>query len=375
MRVLAVINGMGTGGAERSLAESIEPLAKRGVDVEIAVLHRRREGVENAVAQSTTVHDLPGTWRNKLTGLRTLLQQGSFDLVHSTLFEADVLSRTATIRRTPLLTSLVNTSYDKTRLNDQRIRRSRFEGARAIDALTGRVAASHYHAITQAVADSAAKRLHIAPKRITVIPRGRNSKRLGTRTDPRRATAREQLGVDPDAELVVSVGRQEYQKGQVQIIEALGYLADRPHLQLLIAGREGNATPDINRAIASSPAAGRIRLLGHVDNVPDLLVAADALIFPSHFEGLGGTLIEAMALQTPVVTSDIPVTREVLGPAAVYVASGDPRALSHAMSNLLNDRGEQNRLATLGHARFLDRYQLDRVMDQMADLMNMLVDQ
>ncbi|MDH5237313.1 MAG: hypothetical protein OEW85_06810, partial [Acidimicrobiia bacterium] len=53
-RVLAVVNGLGTGGAERSLAESIVPLRRRGVDISVACFHHRPEGVHDQVLATAT---------------------------------------------------------------------------------------------------------------------------------------------------------------------------------------------------------------------------------------------------------------------------------------------------------------------------------
>jgi len=369
VKVLAVINGLGTGGAERSLAESIEPLRRHDIDVHVAALHRREEGVQADVEQATTVHYLAAGRRGSAQDLTRLLRSSDYALVHSALFEADLASRIASLRRVPLLTSLVNTSYDPARLDDPRIRRSRLEAARFLDAVSGRLARVRYHAITDAVAESAVQRLHISRSHITVIPRGRNPERLGTASAERRSRTREALGFTNEDTLVLSVGRQEYQKGQTYLVEALSQLATHRNAHLLIAGREGNASSDINDAIQRSGVQSQVTLLGHLDNVPDLLVAADVLAFPSLFEGLGGTLIEAMALGTPIVAADLPVTREVLGESAMYAAPASADSLARALQDVLTDADLAASLVNRGKTRFAERYNLATVTEQMAGLM------
>jgi glycosyltransferase involved in cell wall biosynthesis len=77
--------------------------------------------------------------------------------------------------------------------------------------------------------------------------------------------------------------------------------------------------------------------LGHRDDAPDLLAAADVVVLPSRREGLPGTLIEAMFLEAPIVASDIPPVREVVGPdtPAALVPVGDRRALADAIVGIL----------------------------------------
>lgn len=371
MHVLQVINGLGTGGAERSLAESIGPLAQRGVEVSVATLHNRNEGVRSAVEDRTAVHPLPRHPWARLRRLRNIIRDSGIDLIHTTIFEADITGRAASVGMgTPVLTSIVNTSYDPIRLADPNVRRFKLEAARAVDALSGRFLTEHFHAITGVVAQSASQRLWIPPDRITVIPRGRDRSRLGKPSAERRAAVRAQLGLDPEAPVILGVGRQEFQKGHTQLVAAADrLLRSSPDLTVLIAGRKGGASAAIRSAIDATGSPTSFRLVGHVDNVPDLMCAADVLVFPSLFEGLGGTLIEAMGLGLPIVATDLPVIREVVGDAALLASRNDPSALSAATQRVLIDTRLRVRLAAAGQRRFGRDFELERVMDQMAHLM------
>jgi len=347
------------------------PLRERGIDVEFAVMHQRTTGVADEAQQLTRVHYLDGSRRSNLKKLRSLLRTKHHDLVHTTLFEADLLGRAASLRTgIPVLTSLVNTTYDASRLDDPNIRRSRLAAARLIDGVSGRVFTDHWHAISETVARSATDKLHVSRNKITVIPRGRDRQRLGVRSDERRSQVRARLGVSDDSIMLLSVGRQEYQKGQVYAIEALALLRQHlPNVYLFVAGRDGNATASIHSAIASNGCAESVSLLGHTDDVPDLLVAADLLVFPSLYEGLGGTLIEAMALGTPIVTSDLDVTREVTAGSAKLVRSGDPAAIADGVRAVLSDAGLRASMAKGGRQQFSERFELGAVMDATATMM------
>ena len=135
----------------------------------------------------------------------------------------------------------------------------------------------------------------------------------GNWSKERRARGREGLGIASDAPVIVTVGRQEYQKGQTHLIAAFERVArEYPEALLLLAGRRGYESGAIDAAIARSSFGDRIRSLGHRDDLPDVLAACDVFAFPSLYEGLGGAVIEAMALGLPVVSSDLPAVREVV---------------------------------------------------------------
>ena len=116
-----MINGLGTGGSERSLAEMLPRLRDGGVEPVIACLFRRAEGVHEALeAQGFDIRVLPGPrWTTRARALRRLVRATGPDLVHTAIFESDTLGRWAARRTSvPVLTSLVNTSYGPARRAD-----------------------------------------------------------------------------------------------------------------------------------------------------------------------------------------------------------------------------------------------------------------
>jgi glycosyltransferase involved in cell wall biosynthesis len=87
--------------------------------------------------------------------------------------------------------------------------------------------------------------------------------------------------------------------------------------------------------------AGTVRTPGYLPE-PDLLrvvAGAAALVMPSWYEGFGLPALEALACGTPVVASDLPALREVLGDQAELVPPGDPAALAEALTRVLDDPG------------------------------------
>jgi glycosyltransferase involved in cell wall biosynthesis len=301
-----------------------------------------------------------------------MIQSQRPELIHTTLFEADLVGRFAAVRTgIPVLSSLVNTGYDPVRLQDPNVRRFRLGAVRVVDGWTSRNLAAHFHAITHAVKDSAIRALGIDPERITVIERGRDPQRLGLPGVERRQHARRALGLADGDEVLISVGRQEFQKGQRFLLEAMKQLLhSRPRAVLLIAGRDGHATAELQRLHGQSGLRERVRFLGHRPDVPDVLAAGDVFVFPSLYEGLGGAVIEAMAMGLPIVASALPALREVVGDGdnAVLVEPGAPSALSSAIGNLLADPGRAADYGRRSREIFEERFTIERSAERMIQL-------
>jgi glycosyltransferase involved in cell wall biosynthesis len=374
VKVLYVINDLGVGGAERSLSELLPKLAEDGVEPVVVTLFVRPEGVHDRVENSGfSVRTLaPGGLRTWIPQLRRVIAQEHPAIVHTTNFEADIAGRVAAAR-TPaaVLTSLVNTSYDPVRLQDPNIKRWKIAVVRRVDALTARYLTAHFHAITEAVKVSAVRTLGVPAERITVIERGRDAARLGRRTVERRAQIRASLGVPDDRLVVLNVGRQEFQKGQEVLLRAMTDVVRRhPDALLLVAGRRGNASAELDQLHSTLGLGDQVRFLGHREDVPELLAGADVFTFPSLYEGLGGALIEAMALELPIVASDVPAIREVLGDATagVLVPPGDAPALATELGGLLDDPDRRRALGAAARRRFEERFTLPKSAARMADL-------
>jgi glycosyltransferase involved in cell wall biosynthesis len=373
-RILYLINSLGGGGAERSLVELLPHFEAAGIEAVVACLRRRTEGHESEIrGRSVDLRYFPGrgvvAWTRYL---RELLKVESFALIHTTIFESDIAGRLAAAGSgIPVLTSLVNTSYERIRLKDPNVSRIGLWGARMLDGWTARRLTTHFHAITHAVKDASVRALGIPRDRITVIERGRDPSRMGEPSPERRARARRSLGLEISDEVLVTVGRQEFQKGQKHLIEAFrGILERRPRCRLLVVGREGNASADLRQLIARLDFGDRARLMGYREDVPEILAAADLFVFPSLYEGQGGALVEALALGLPIVATDIPSTREVVEPGhnAVLVPVEAPNEMAMAIERLLLDPQSMQKLGLRSRQIFESRFTIGRSASRMMNL-------
>jgi glycosyltransferase involved in cell wall biosynthesis len=211
-------------------------------------------------------------------------------------------------------------------------------------------------------------RLHLRRSRVEVVPRGRDPQRLGTRTAERRARARTALGIGPDEAVILATGRQEPQKGFDTLVEAVpGVLDAFPTARFFVAGREGNHTRRLRELVGRLGVQDVVRFLGVRSDIYELLCAADVFAFPSRWEGMPGVILEAMALQAPIVASDLPPVREAVrdGASARLVPPNQPAAFARAVVETLRDPAGAAGRAVRARADFLYRFTIGRSADGM----------
>jgi glycosyltransferase involved in cell wall biosynthesis len=129
--------------------------------------------------------------------------------------------------------------------------------------------------------------------------------------------------------------------------------ASRPDLRLVITGGDGWGTAAARDAVAASGVASRVVRPGYLPAavLPALLRRAEAVAYPSRYEGFGLPALEALACGAPLVTTQGSALQEVVGDAALVVPPGDVAALAGALVTLLDDTSTAQHLRDAGPAR------------------------
>lgn len=176
------------------------------------------------------------------------------------------------------------------------------------------------------------------PGRIQLIPNGIDT--TVYRRDPGRvAAARSSLGLAPNDVVLGSVGRIEGEKRYDLLVETLARMRqERPRLRLLVAG-EGSLRPRLEDKAARLGLGDSCRFLGHCPDVLSLYHALDVFVQSSDDEGTSNALLEAMALEVPIVATAVGGTGELIedGMHGLLVPPGDVTALAAALDKVLND--------------------------------------
>ncbi len=370
VKVLYLISVLAPAGAEQSLVAMAPSLTKLGVHLKVAYL-KERAGLHHKLEEAGfEVVALSGSGRAPGRLLRTcrLLRADRPDLLHTTLTEANIIGRLAGwMTGVPTVSSLVNVSYGPEQRASPASSTIGVTSRHLLDLATAPFVA-RFHAVTSTVADVMADRLRVPRERIEVVPRGRDAEHLGRRHERRRTATRSQLGADDGVPLVLAVAHQDYQKGLDLLVEAMALVRrERSDARLLVAGRRGNHSEALQERVAHLGLHDAVDFLGLRNDVAELLCAADVFVLASRWEGMGGVLLEAMALEAPMVVSDLPTLRDAVPDElhGLLVAPNQPEALAAGILEVLADPGKATERARRARQRFVERFTTERVAEEM----------
>ncbi|GIU97120.1 MAG: glycosyl transferase family 1 [Actinomycetota bacterium] len=200
-------------------------------------------------------------------------------------------------------------------------------------------------------------RIHgVEPSRIDVVPHGTDADAFRPAPEVEVQRVRRRLGLGE--RYVLFLGGLEPRKNLEALVHAFAMLEDGD-VWLAIAGGRVPWAPGyerrVERAIAALPEGVRRRIVrtGYLSEQDRraLLSGAQALAYPSRYEGFGLPILEAFAANVPVLTSEVSALPEVAGEAAVLVDPEDPGAIAAGLAELLADEDLRNVLRAAGTAR------------------------
>lgn len=168
-----------------------------------------------------------------------------------------------------------------------------------------------------------------------------------------RVATRAALGVAGGAPLILVPARLHPAKGHRDLFAALTDIRRvHPEVRVLFAG-DGPERAALEALARTTPSAGTVRFLGHREDLPDLLAAADLVVLPSRAEGLPAALLEALAAGRAVVATAVGGVPEAVtdGVQGRLVPPGDPTRLAAAVLELLASPAQRAALAAAGRAR------------------------
>jgi glycosyltransferase involved in cell wall biosynthesis len=217
--------------------------------------------------------------------------------------------------------------------------------------------ASRVIAVSEATRRDLLDLYDVAPERVVVVPHGVDHEvfRRAPKEDVERVKRR--FGID--GPYVLYLGGIEPRKNLPNLIEAYARLDPGLRPALVLAGSGVVWNPEgkdsLRGALERLPAEVRpyIVLTGYVQEAEKvaMLSGAEALVYPSRYEGFGLPVLEAMACGTPVVTSNVSALPEVAGDAALLVDPGDPSQIADAIERLLTQDELRSGLRARGLVR------------------------
>lgn len=337
--VLHIINNLDVGGAERFLVQLLHEQARLGWRTGVITLTDLNPGARDLYGSGVLFRSCGRTRLNDPRLLFDLMSQLSRlrpDVVHTHLFYADTFGRLAAWLQG--MRAIVSTEHSTEAWALSAKRRLAMRWTHRL--------ARHVVAVSEAVRQAAAARLHVDPSSLEVIPNGIDL----TAWEGMKPCARSVLELSEEDFVVGCVGRMVESKGYDVLMRAAARLVEEDPasvatLRLLMIG-DGPERGALQQLAAQLGLQSAVRWLGMRRDVPELLLMLDVFAMPSAYEGHSMALLEAMAAGCACLVSDIPEIAGTVGDAAWRVPPGDVTALAEGLGALRCDPERRSKLGT-----------------------------
>lgn len=359
MRPLVLISSLQRRGAERVTVSLLTRLREQGYAVPLCTLTNRHDGPLAAEIEARGVERLDLGSRRladlaALLRLIGLLRRRRIDVVHAHGQDACILGATAC--------AIEGLSLIVTRHVMEEPTESLRLASRASLALQALQRADLVVAVSNAVAQRLAQsaRLRRPPE---VILNGVEPAFFDAASQPdQRQALRTTLGLR-DGPVILSVATLGTGKGHDNLLNAAASLRDRfPHLSVLLAG-EGQLEHELRQK--AMRLGDTVHLLGHREDIPQLMAAADLVCQASESEALPTALMEAAAAGRPVVATRVGGTAEVVDDqeTGLLVPPGNSAALTSAIETLLTDTQRATEMGRTAARVARKRFSLDAYVE------------
>lgn len=332
MRIAYMLTTLGMGGAEKQVIALAERMQARGHVVLLLVL-RGRQAEEWPTRLEVTHLDVRKSTGSVLRGLmraRRLLGGFRPDLLHSHTYPANMMARALRLlgKTAPVLSTIHNV-YEG---NWPRMLAYRLTDPLAVCTT----------AVSEAVARHFVELKAVPQRKCTVIRNAIDVEEFKPNR-VRREKLRAQMGVG-DEFVWLAAGRNVEAKDFPNLLAAFETVVQSdPNTQLWIAGARAAArtrSKEFSGGATHHGGFDRVRFLGLRRDMASLQDAADAFVLSSAWEGMPLVVGEAMAMEKPVVATDVGGVRELLGVTGMVVPARDSERLAEGMKAVMGQATE-----------------------------------
>jgi len=353
VKILHVVDGLGTGGTETMLLNVLPRLSTDNTVVSLTGFNTTGKKLE---AAGTRVYylDLKKSGRNLVSAIvafQRIVTREKPGIINSYIIQSNLFAR--------LFGRLSGCSRIICSIRNRRIDKPFMA---RLDRLTSRLV-TRYTVNSPVIKDFMLDKGFDEAK-ITVIPNGIDVEAFRTRQVSEEDEAREMrqaMGLK-EKFCFVTVASLTRKKGLGCLLSAIaGFRAEGGEAVFLLAG-DG---PEKERLLSRARRLGiehSVRFLGRRDDVPALLSMADAFVLPSVHEGMCNALLEAMAAGTPIVCSDIPENEWVIGNAGLLSKAGNAESLCACLKKAYSSPELRKRLAAAASRRVQEWFPLEKTV-------------
>jgi len=332
MKILILINGLGTGGAEKLVIDTLPKYLEWGIHVELALLNATKHPfyTELSSKYNTPIHELStGSVYNPFLIFKIIPFLKKYDIIHVHLFPAIYWVGFASFFSKKKAT-LVFTEHS----THNRRRSFLFKW---ID----KIIYKRYKkiiVISNEVRMALQEHLACGSSKLKVIKNGVDIELI----KHAEAIKNSFFTTGSDTKILVHIARFYYPKDQDTLLRAMTLLPN--NVKLLLVG-DGERINECRALAENLGVTNRVEFLGVRNDIPQLLKLADIVILSSKYEGQSLSAIEGMASGRPFVASDVPGLREIVSGHGVLFPFGDEKRLAKLVLELLSNTNYYNEIA------------------------------
>jgi sugar transferase (PEP-CTERM/EpsH1 system associated) len=360
LRILHVLNQLGTGGTEFGVLKVIQGLQEDPFEHAICAVRGMHSEFEVSVSLDGRCflnNGSPHGFRLDVFPLYATMRRYRPHIVHSRNWGAIESILAGRLARVPVIIHSEH-GYELDMLKGLPLRRriTRWFFYRLTDFL---------FTVTEDLRAYHSRQIGVNEKHLGVIPNGVDTERFRPQFDMRSAV-RDRLGFPKDAIVLGAVGRLVPIKNHVQLLYAAAELRQRGVDVCLLLVGDGPELTRLKEMVRTTPSlTGQVVFAGAVQNVSEHLNAMDVFVLPSINEGMSNTLLEAMATALPVVATRTGGNPELVedGLCGFLVPPNDSRGLIDKLDALCRDAELRVRVGRRARIRVEQMFSLDRMRE------------
>ena len=327
MKVLHVINSLGTGGAEKLLLDSIPLLNKSGITADVALLDSESYPFRDKLEELNCceIHILSRRWKsvyNPLFIFKIIPFLYKYDIVHVHLFPAQYFVALAKI----LSSAKIKLIFTEHSTNNRRM-------VSPILRVLDKVIYIQYRkivCISSKVKDVLMDKMKLPEQQLIVIENGINLAIINNAN----ALKRSDFSYSTDDCILIMVAAFRKEKDHYTLFKALQQLP--PKYKLILVG-DGERKKELTNLSDNLGLRKRINFLGVRSDIPELIKMSDIAILSSHWEGFGLAAAEAMAAGIPVIASNVEGLSQVVADGGILFKKGNVQELHDQIVKLSTD--------------------------------------
>ena len=232
--------------------------------------------------------------------------------------------------------------------------------------------------LTTGMRSNVLKFTSVPAQQVEVVPLGIDLRQFDAKRE-KKSTARRQFQLPQKGLLIGVLGRLDPQKGQEIFLRALSKVEKHhPSVHAVIAGDETAGEPGYRKHLKDvCNALGiqeRVTFLPFTEQVPRLLAALDVFVLPSYCETYGLVVVEAMAMNCPVVATNAGGVPEIIdhGRTGLLVEPRDSDSLAQALNDLLRKASLRSGITRAARKEVIDRFDFGETVNHLLQLVNSL---